>query len=104
MKEVLLIAGLGPAHLSHNDQKDSYYFLDESRKKEYIISGYSFAPPDLLIEENGKLRPLLSERTEAELIVDTLKTLFEQSKIDYSFLHIMELWQNKKRNKEHYKI
>jgi len=104
MKEVLLIAGLGPAHLSHNDQKDSYFFLDESQKKEYIISGYSFAPPDLLIEENGKLRPLLSERTEAELIVETLKTLFEQSKIDYSFLHIRELWQNKNRNKEHYKV
>ena len=69
MKEVLLIAGLGPAHLSHNDQKDSFFFMDESRKKEYVIAGYSYAPTDLVIEQDGKEYPLLTERTEAELVV-----------------------------------
>lgn len=104
MKDVLLIAGLGPAHLSHNDQKNSFFFLDDSQKKEYIISGYSYAPTDLIIEENGKERPLLSERSEAELVVDTLKSFFNCAKIEYDFLHIRGLWKKEKTGKKFYKI
>lgn len=56
-----------------------------------VLAGYSYAPIHLMVEDQTGLHPLFIERKEAQLIVDTLKTRFNQECIDYDFLHIKEL-------------
>ena len=104
MKDVLLIAGLGPAHLSHNDQNESFFSFTNPPFEMYVLAGYSYAPIHLMVEDQTGLHPLFIERKEAQLIVDTLKTMFNQECIDYDFLHIKELWAGQSRQKECYKV
>lgn len=104
MKDALLIAGLGPAHLSQNDQNESFFSYANPPFEKYILAGYSYAPTHLMVEENSGTRQLFTERKEAQLIVDTLKTVFNQERIDYDFLHIKELWAGHPRTRETYKV
>ncbi|MBQ4511068.1 MAG: radical SAM protein [Clostridia bacterium] len=104
MSDVLLIAGLGPAHLSHADRDGSFFSPSFSDEDSYVLDGYRYFPTDLAEIQGDTERKLLQPRTEAELISNHLCTVFDNAKISYDFLHIKSIWNNSIIENDKYSI
>lgn len=98
--DVILIAGLGPAHLENSDLKNSY--LDQAlsmdeRKSSYMIGTMDYSPDEFVYcsANNEKVQVLRKvENQTPELIVVVLRNLLDVGNIDYEFISIDNLWKN----------
>ena len=104
MSDIILIAGLGPAHLSHEDRSGSFFSPSFDNENAYVLDGYRYFPTDLTKAYNGTETTLLQKRTEAELITNHLCSVFDNAGLSYDFLHIKSLWNNEKIAQNKYRI
>lgn len=100
MFDVILIAGLGPAHLELEDLQYSY--MDQSiskdeRDKAYQIGGRNFNPLTFYYTDFcGRKIPVLRENkfTVPSLIETTLRNILDRGNIQYHFIAASNIWNN----------
>ena len=100
MIDVILIAGLGPAHLEAEDLKYSYMDLSISnseRDAAYQIGARNFNPLQFSYTDSyGSRIPILRENnvTPPTLIETTLRNILDSGNIQYQFLKASNVWNN----------
>ncbi|MFI3211659.1 MAG: radical SAM protein [Peptostreptococcaceae bacterium] len=93
--KVVLISGLGPGHIENEDLLDSYFDFTKNVRYKYEEIGYKNLLENLYYHTSTSNYKILREKKQSEevdFISATLKSILNNSSIQYDFIPISKIW------------